>query len=103
MSSESAGTGLDRLIHEPARLALVATLYVVDSADFTYLATRTHLTDGNLSSHLSKLEQAGYVDVEKGFEGRRPRTTYTLTRAGREAFHRYRANLDRVLNPSSYS
>ena len=92
--------GLNRLIHEPARLSIVATLAVVECADFTFLATRTGLTDGNLSSHLSKLEDAEYVGVEKTFEDRRPRTIYTLTGAGRQAFDKYRADLERVLNPT---
>lgn len=99
MSGAEGKAELDRVIHEPARLAIVATLYVVASADFTYLANRSGLTDGNLSSHLAKLEQVGYVDVEKSFEGRRPRTTYTLNRSGRRAFDEYRQTLAKVLDP----
>ena len=88
---------IDRLIHEPARLMLVANLFVVQSADFTWLVNRTGLTDGNISSHMAKLEEAGYVAVEKSFEGRRPRTSYTLTEAGRKGFEQYRALMWSVL------
>jgi DNA-binding MarR family transcriptional regulator len=85
----SALTDLDRLVHEPARLAVMALLFVVESADFTFLMNQTGLTWGNLSAHMSKLEEAGYIDVEKSFKGRRPNTTLRLTPQGREAFHEY--------------
>lgn len=84
---------LDRLIHEPARLVLVANLAVVDEADFVYLSRQTGFTAGNISSHMTRLEDAGYVELEKGFVGKRPRTVYRLTAAGREAFERYRENV----------
>ena len=67
-------SGLDRVIHEPARLALVAILSVVESADFIYLQHETELTKGNLSSHLTRLEEAGYVEIEKTYRGRVPLT-----------------------------
>jgi len=92
--------GIDRLIHEPARLTLVANLYVVDSADFTYLSRRTGLTDGNISSHMTRLEDAEYVSVTKRFEGKRPRTTYKLTTTGRKAFDQYRNQLIGILDPN---
>jgi DNA-binding MarR family transcriptional regulator len=85
--------GLDRLIHEPGRLALFAILYTVKKADFLYLQRQTGFTGGNLSSHLSKLEGAGYVGVEKRFNGKMPQTIYELTKTGRVAFERYRATL----------
>lgn len=91
---------IDRLIHEPARLTLVANLYVVDSADFTYLSRRTGLTDGNISSHMTRLEAADYVSVTKTFEGKRPRTTYKLTTTGRKAFDQYRNHLTGILDPN---
>ena len=91
-------TGIDRLIHEPARLVLVSSLYVVDEADFVYLSDRTGFTSGNISSHMAKLETAGYVQVAKTFVGKRPRTTYRLTRTGRKAFEQYRANVEGLLN-----
>ena len=80
---------IDRLIHEPARLAVMAVLYVVDSADFTFLMNQTGLTWGNLSAHLTKLEEAGYIQVEKSFKGRRPNTNLQLTANGRQAFDEY--------------
>lgn len=89
---------IDRLIHEPARLVLVSSLYVVDEADFVYLANRTGFTAGNISSHMTKLETAGYVEVTKTFVGKRPRTTYKLTEIGRDAFTQYRASLEGLLN-----
>lgn len=89
---------LDRLIHEPARLTLMSCLYVVDEADFVNLATRTGFSAGNISSHIAKLEAAGYVSVSKEFVGRRPRTTYRLTEMGRRAFDAYRARVSDLLD-----
>lgn len=89
---------IDRLIHEPARLVLVSSLYIVEEADFVYLSNRTGFTSGNISSHMTKLEAAGYVDVAKRFVGKRPRTTYTLTDTGRHAFEQYRASVEGLLN-----
>ena len=66
---------IDRLVHEPARLAVMSLFYVVDSADFTFLMNQTALTWGNLSAHISKLEDAGYLEVVKTFKGKRPNTT----------------------------
>lgn len=81
---------LDRLIHEPSRLAIMANLFVIESADFVFLLNRTGMTNGNLSSHMSRLTGAGYVEERKEFVDRRPRTMYTLTDAGRKAFENYR-------------
>jgi DNA-binding MarR family transcriptional regulator len=81
--------GIDRLVHEPARLAVMALLYVVDGADFIFLMNQTGLTWGNLSAHMSKLEEAGYLAVEKAFKGKRPNTMLRLTPKGREAFQAY--------------
>jgi DNA-binding MarR family transcriptional regulator len=89
--------GLDRLIHEPARLLLVSNLAIVEEADFVYLSARTGLTAGNISSHMTRLEDAGYVHIEKSFAGKRPRTTYALTSIGRAAFERYRGQVDGLL------
>jgi DNA-binding MarR family transcriptional regulator len=85
--------GVDRILHEPARLIIMALLYPLESADFLYLLRETKLTRGNLSAHLSKLEEAGYLTVQKGFRGKIPQTTYSLTEAGRSAFRDYRARL----------
>jgi len=88
---------VDRVVHEPARLMVMAFLYVVKSADFIFLMRQTGLTRGNLSSHLSKLENAGYVAVEKKFVDKLPRTVLHLTDRGRTAFQTYRQRMIQVL------
>jgi DNA-binding transcriptional ArsR family regulator len=88
---------LDRTIHEPSRLMIVAILSAVDGADFLYLQRATGLTAGNLSSHLARLEESGYVRVQKTFQGRVPHTACSLTDVGRQAFAAYRARLERAL------
>ena len=88
---------IDRLVHEPARLMILTILYVVESADFLYLMRQTGLTRGNLSSHLSKLEAAGYIDVKKEFVDKIPRTLLRLTDQGREAFQNYRQGMLQLL------
>jgi DNA-binding HxlR family transcriptional regulator len=87
---------IDKLIHEPARLTIIAHLYVVESADFLFLMRQTGLTFGNLSSHLSKLEKADYVKIKKEFIGKKPHTMLKLTKKGREAFLTYRKNMKQV-------
>ena len=89
---------IDRVIHEPARLAIMALLYVVESADFTFLMNQTSLSWGNLSTHMSKLEEVGYIEVEKSFKGRRPNTSLRLTHSGREAFQVYRQDMKQMLD-----
>jgi len=89
---------LDRLLHEPARLQIIAHLFVLESADFLFLLRRTGLTKGNLSSHVRKLEEAGYVEVEKKFVERHPVTAYSLTPRGREAFTAYRETILEALD-----
>ena len=89
---------IDRLIHEPARLSIVAFLAVVDSADFTFIGRQTGLTGGNLSSHVTKLETAGYVEVEKTFVGKKPRTMLRLTLSGRKALDTYREHMQHLLD-----
>jgi DNA-binding MarR family transcriptional regulator len=86
-------TGLDRLIHEPARLLIVAILSTVASADFLFLQRETGLTKGNLSAHLSKLEEAGYVKIAKTFKGKLPLTVCSLTPAGQKALAEYRRQM----------
>ncbi len=88
---------IDKLIHEPARLLVIAYLYVVESADFIFLRSQTGLTWGNLSSHISKLENAGYVTVTKEFVERKPHTMLQLTSAGRKAFETYRQRMAQIL------
>jgi DNA-binding transcriptional ArsR family regulator len=84
---------VDRLIHEPARLMIVTILSAVDSAVFLYLQRETDLTKGNLSSHLSKLEAAGYIVIQKTYRGKIPLTVCKLSETGRKAFGEYRAQL----------
>ena len=88
---------VDRLVHEPARLMILMVLYTVESADFTFVLNVTELTDGNLSSHLSKLEMAGYVEIEKGYAGKKPRTRLRLTAVGRSAVEEYRGTMEKAL------
>ena len=90
---------IDKLIHEPARLHILTHLYVVTDADFVYLKRATGLTPGNLSTHLTKLETAGFIDITKAFEGKRPKTTLKLTPKGRKALENYRKNILDVLGP----
>jgi DNA-binding MarR family transcriptional regulator len=80
---------LDRLVHEPARLMVMASLYVVESADYTYLMRQADITWGNLSAHISKLEEAGYIEVEKTYRGKRPYTLVRMSPQGRKAFQQY--------------
>ena len=89
---------IDRMIHEPARLLLMSHLYVVESADFVFLMSRTRLTQGNLSTHMSRLEAAGYVQIQKEFLHRKPHTLYRLTEEGRKAFEEYRRTMQQMLS-----
>jgi len=89
---------IDRVIHEPARLLILAYLSVVQSADFLFLMNQTALTRGNLSSHLSKLEAAGYIEIKKEFVEKIPRTLLCLTVEGRKAFLEYRQSMKQVLD-----
>ncbi len=84
---------IDKMIHEPARLTIMAHLYVVESADFLFMMRQTGLTFGNLSAHMSKLETAGYIKIIKEFFGKKPHTMLILTDAGRIAFEEYRKNM----------
>lgn len=80
---------IDRTIHEPARLLLLIYLFSVESADFTFLKRQTGMTQGNLSSHLNKLESVGYILTEKSFRDKRPLTLIRISDAGRVAFTSY--------------
>jgi DNA-binding HxlR family transcriptional regulator len=88
---------LDRVIHEPGRLMIVALLFAVERSDFLYLQHETGMNKGTLSSHLSRLEEAGYVEVVKTYRGKIPQTLLSLTAEGREAFVQYRRKLKGVL------
>ncbi|KPC71039.1 MULTISPECIES: transcriptional regulator [Laceyella] len=90
-------TRLDKLIHEPARLAIMSALEACTMAEFLFLQELTGLTKGNLSSHLSKLERAGYVDISKQFVRKKiPHTTIRITHDGKTAIARYWEQLDRI-------
>lgn len=89
---------IDRLIHEPARLLIMATLFVVEEADFTFLMNQTGLTWGNLSSHISKLEAADYVRINKTFVQKKPQSIASLTDSGRSAFNDYRQSMKGLLD-----
>lgn len=91
-------TELDRLIHEPARLLIVTILSSVKSADFLFLQRETGLTKGNLSAHLSKLEDAGYVRIEKTFKGKLPLTVCNLTETGSKAVAQYRQQIKQFMD-----
>lgn len=88
---------LDPMLHERGRLAIVSVLAAVDSLPFTELRDELEMTDGNLSVHLQKLEEKGYVGISKHFVGRRPQTTCRLTPAGRRAFTRYLNHLEAIV------
>jgi DNA-binding transcriptional ArsR family regulator len=92
-------TSLDRVIHEPARLLLVALLAGIQEADFLWLQRESGLTKGNLSSHLARLEEAGYVSIEKRFKGKIPLTILRLTPAGLAAFEDYKKKMNGLLAP----
>ncbi|MGH9242150.1 MAG: winged helix-turn-helix domain-containing protein [Vicinamibacterales bacterium] len=88
---------LDRLMHDRTRLAIVTALSVNPALSFTELKGITQTTDGNLSVHARKLEDAGYVSCTKGFEGRLPRTEFSLTDAGRRAFKKYLDHMEAII------
>ena len=89
---------LDRLIHERLRLGIVSALAVNASLTFTDLRSMLHTTDGNLSVHARKLEEAGYIECTKSFDGRLPRTDYRLTGAGRKALGRYLDHMEALIH-----
>ena len=91
---------LDRLVHEPARLAIMTVLSSVKAADFVFLQRTTGLTKGNLSSHLTKLEEAGLVEIEKRFVMKKPNTNVSLTAEGRRRVTRHWEQLERLRNLS---
>ena len=89
---------IDPLIHAPARLMVLTYLYVVESVDYVFLMRLTGLTWGNLSTHLSRLEEAGYIAIEKEFRGKKPHSMIHLTERGREAFREYKTSMQAVLD-----
>lgn len=89
---------INSLIHSPTRLKILVYLFMVENMDYVYLKRVTDLTWGNLSKHLSRLEEAGYVATEKTFENKKPKTTIWLTEVGREAFKNYKESLLQVFD-----
>jgi len=88
---------IDRIVHAPPRLMILAYLAAVDSADFIFLMNQVELTRGNLSSHLKTLEEAGYIDVQKEFVEKVPRTLIRLTDNGRDAIQNYRDQMRNII------
>lgn len=96
-AAERGAAGLDRVIHERARLGIVSALAVNDALSFNSLKEMLGLTDGNLSVHARRLEDAGYVECVKSFEGRVPRTEYRITAEGRSALGRYLDHMESLI------
>ncbi|BCY17284.1 MAG: transcriptional regulator [Chloroflexi bacterium] len=96
-------TEVDKLLHEPSRLMIMTILSSVEKADFVYLQRETGLTRGNLSVHLTKLGEAGYIEIQKTFNGKMPQTMCQVTEAGRQAFEEYIKYLKKVVNKISTS
>lgn len=103
MSKDDDGLVLDRLIHEPARLAIMTVLSSVKAADFLFLQRATGLTKGNLSSHLTKLEEAGLVEIEKRFVMKKPNTSVALTAKGTTGIANHWNQPERLKNLSETS
>jgi DNA-binding MarR family transcriptional regulator len=101
MTAPQELAALDRVIHEPARLVIMTLLWAIPEADFLYLQRESGLTQGNLSSHLARLEQARYVLIEKTFKGKYPLTICSLTGKGREAFQAYAQKMRAVSDVTS--
>src|SRR5512133_469977 len=96
-------TEVDKLIHEPSRLMIITILSSVEKADFVYLQRETGLTRGNLSVHLTKLGEAGYIEIQKTFNGKIPQTVCQITETGKSAFLKYTEYLRRVVSKISPS
>ena len=96
MRDEQRETELDRVIHEPARLRIMMVLSGINKADFNFLLSALGMTKGNLSSHMDRLERAGYLEIRKGFNGKVTQTHYQLTPVGREALSDYWKEIDRI-------
>lgn len=97
-AAETVSTELDKLIHERLRLGIISALAGNKSLTFNELKTLLQTTDGNVSVHARKLEDAGYIVCEKSFEGRMPKTEYAITREGREALNRYLSHMEALIS-----
>ena len=89
---------IDPLIHAPIRLAVLSILVTIQNANFSFLKESINTTDGNLSTHLTKLEEAGYIKIVKTYKGKKPQTICSITDRGRDAFNRYIDNLEKIIN-----
>ena len=87
---------LDRIVHEPARLRIMMILSGIDEADFNFMLSTLEMTRGNLSSHMDRLEQAGYVKILKSFNGKLPHTSYRLSKMGEKALSKYWETLEDI-------
>jgi DNA-binding transcriptional ArsR family regulator len=96
-AAPARATDLDRLVHDRTRLAIVSALAVNQALSFNELKAITETTDGNLSVHARKLEDAGYLTCTKGFDGRLPRTEFSLTDAGRKALKKYLDHMEAII------
>ncbi len=96
-------TAVDRLIHEPSRMLIMAILFAGGQVSFLYLLRETGLTKGNLSNHLSRLEQGGYIRIKKSFRGKVPQTLLSITPEGKSAFQTYRKQLKILADALSMS
>jgi DNA-binding MarR family transcriptional regulator len=101
-SAQRAPLKLDRVIHERMRLGIVSSLAVNDSLSFNDLKAILRTSDGNLSVHARKLEEAGYLDCEKSFAGRKPHTVYRLTDSGRHALERYLQHMEAIIRATKH-
>jgi DNA-binding MarR family transcriptional regulator len=95
---ENLLAAIDQIIHTPARLNIVVLLYVVESLDYVFLKNQTGLSWGNLATHLGKLEDAGYIKIEKGYQGKKPHSMILLTPQGRSAFKEYKNRFQELLD-----
>jgi len=97
-SLENPLADIDQIIHAPARLRILMMLYVVESLDYVFLKNQTGLSWGNLATHLGKLEDAGYINIIKGYQGKKPQSQIQLTASGRKAFQSYKNTLQQILD-----
>ncbi|MHA2252017.1 MAG: transcriptional regulator [Candidatus Kariarchaeaceae archaeon] len=102
-NTNEISTEINTIIHQPARLQIMTHLFVVEEADILFLKRKTALTWGNLSSHMTKLEEAGYILVIKEIKDKKTHTTLKLTKKGRVAFEEYRQNIQTLLDSSRRS
>ena len=103
MAANSVVDGLDQIIHERRRLGIVSALAANDQQTFAELKAILQTTDGNLSVHARRLEEAGYIKVTKGFEERKPRTEYRLTPKGRRALEMYLEQMESILSETRHA